>query len=92
MPKKSPYSSAPIVPAGKIAGTNPIGNVPVGAKASNIVPKRADGMSRGLGMNPPHVFRHHIKRKHGHLRLSGHAGAHQIGGKVSVSPKIPKGQ
>jgi len=93
--KKAPYSSGPAVPASKIAGSNPFGTVALGANAPPTVPHKP-GIIHGEGpetrpfghpsVKGAHGFGHVAKHKHGHLRMSGHVGAHRIGG-----VKLPKG-
>lgn len=96
MPKKgSGYAQQPLVPAKKIAGTNPKGSVAVGSKTPPTVPKPTSGFPHGFGpqvtqfghpsVTGRHGFGHIAKEHHGHLRLSGHVGAHRIGG-----VKLPK--
>lgn len=93
MPKrKEPgqYATAPAVPAKKVAGENPVGNVALGSMNSPTVPEKI-GVNHGFGPHE-HPFRHpHIKGVHGyghlpkqrqgHFRTSGNPLAHQLGKK-----------
>jgi len=84
--KKALYSQTPAVPAKKIAGTNPVGLVLIGLHGPGMVPEKG-GMTRGLvpknkfHQPKPHGFNHSIRQRSGHLRLSGHEGAHRVGKK-----------
>ncbi len=87
--KKKFYSQTPAVPAKTIAGTNPFGGPDIGAGTPATVPKTPGTMSQGLGHEPKHYFRHHLRphrQKGPHLRMSGHPGAHMIGQPKGVSP------
>jgi hypothetical protein len=85
------YSQTPVAPAKKIAETNPFGGPGIGAGKPATVPKTPGTMSTGLGSEPKHTFRHHLRphRQKGHLRLSGHPGAHMVGNVKGVVP-LPK--
>jgi len=92
MPKKDNfYSQTPVVSAKKIAGINPFGGPGIGAGTPATVPKTKGTMSQGLGNEPKHFFRHHLRPHHqkGNLRLSGHPGAHQVG-QVKGVTKYPE--
>lgn len=90
--KKSFYSQTPFVPAKKIAGVNPLGQVSIGAGTPPQIPKSPGGTTSGLGARPTHVFKHHLKpqRQHGHMRFSGHPSAHRIGSGLKKVIKVPK--
>ncbi len=93
MPKKDNfYSQTPVVSAKKLAGTNPVGSVAIGGGKSPTVPAKAGSMSQGLGSEPKHFFRHHLRphRQKGYLRVSGHPGAHQLGKGVMPLPNVGK--
>jgi len=88
MPKsKSFYSQTLKAPAKKIAGTNPVGNVPVGPSAKLTVPAKPAVM-HGIGQQTqlfrkasvPGAQRYGFVGKRSE-RLSGHSGAHRIGSK-----------
>lgn len=69
MPKKSPYSQTPAVPAKKIAGTNPMGKVLVGSGMPGMVPRHTGPTSRGITPKnefkqpKSHGFSQKLKRK-----------------------------
>ena len=97
MPKKKGfYASEPAVPASKIAGVNPIQGPVVGSMESPTVDQHP-GAIHGLGtptrpfghpsVHGAHGYGHVGKERHGHLRTSGHAGAHQLG-IVKKKPKL----
>lgn len=90
--KKSFYAQTPAVKAKKIAGVNPVGSVEhPGARHLKMVPgysaKKPPGRTTGLGV--PHGYGHPPHAKQGHLRLSAHPGAHQVGYSAKVT-KVPK--
>ena len=86
--KKGFYPKTLQVPAKKIAGTNPVGSqAVVGGLTPPMVPSKP-GVAHGLGpitkpMRQPKLHGeggvHVAKLKQGHLRTSGHPGAHQLG-------------
>jgi len=87
MPKKF-YSQTPVVPAKAIAGTNPIPGPELGSEASPLVPHKPGHLLGLGGLSHPiphktvkgaHGYGHLGAAKSGHLRLSGHTGAHQLG-------------
>lgn len=90
MPKKF-YSQTPVVPAGKIAGTNPIHGPALGSATPSIVPAH-EGVIHGLSehhfghpsVKGAHGYGHVAKLRQGHHRLSGHTGAHMLGMKVKA--------
>lgn len=89
MPKrKSFYSQTVPAPAKKLAGTNPVGSVAVGPASKLTVPAKPATV-HGLGPQAQ-LFRKAAvpgAQKYGYvgkphkqnLKLSGHAGAHQLG-------------
>ena len=84
-PKKG-YANQPVVPATKIAGTNPLGTPSVGFHQLKMVPKK-QGVSGGF-VPGSHGFGHHPKHRQGHARLSGVAAAHRLGSKAPVTNKV----
>ncbi len=89
MPKKAEfYSKTPVVPAKKLAGTNPMPGPQVGVLGPPTVPERP-GAIHGLGTPTKHFGHPNVKGSHGwghvaserkgHLRISGSPKAHQIG-------------
>jgi|SRR6516165_1311047 hypothetical protein len=89
MAKTSYYSTVPRVPPKKIADKNPIGSVTFGAGPPKMVPEKP-GTIRGLGEKPqPHHYGHGVHARHGHLRVSLHPHAHQVGLKTPHVAKPP---
>ncbi len=87
--KKGFYANTPSVPGKKIAGVNPIGIVILGGARPPTVPQRHEATSHAFGpqirqVRPSHVshgFGHPPAARKGHLRMSGHPMANQIGKK-----------
>lgn len=77
------YSQTPVVSAKQIAGTNPIPGPTLGKGESSLTPTKEPHLL-GLGQ-ATHVPHHNVKGSKlgtphgGHLKLSGHPGAHQLG-------------
>ena len=97
MPKKF-YSQAPAVPAGEIAGKNPIPGPSLGSYASPTVPQEP-GKAHGIGglakpFRPAHVkgshgYGHPPHARKGLFRLSGHPNAHQLGASgIRKAPRV----
>lgn len=86
MPKKSPYSQTPSVPAKKMAGTNPMGIILVGSGSPGMIPKQMGPQPRGLtpknefSQPHPHGFGQKLKHRKGNHRLSGSSKSHKLGG------------
>lgn len=72
------YSNMPNAPEKKIFGSNPYPQPVVGSEVNRIVPAK---QPRLTGFAGTHGYGHTPKQKKGHLRVSGHSGAHLIGGK-----------
>jgi hypothetical protein len=93
MPKKQGFYSTGIV-AKKANSSNPFGTVALGSAPLPTVPE-ATGKIHGLGAHEKpfrktyvkgsHGFGHLAKHREGHLRLSGMANPHRLGG-----PKVKK--
>jgi hypothetical protein len=84
MPKEVFYSTVPAVPAKKIAGLNPLNTRRNAVGEEGITIDQRPGITRGLAPihkvhKASHGFGHSLKHKKGHLRLSGHVGAHMVG-------------
>jgi len=79
MAKKAYYSTVPHVPQKKIADRNPVGAVTLGPDLPKMVP-HTPGSIKSFGDKPkPHHYGHGVRQHKGALRISGHAGAHQVG-------------
>lgn len=101
MPKKKGgfYSKAPSVPKDKVAGSSPIAPPTIGAEPSTPTSTNPaysnawSGLPGSFAKAPvvkPHGYRHPADTHKGHLRMSGHPNAHQIGGKpVTKGKKYP---
>lgn len=82
------YDTEPHAPANKIADKPNIQNASLGNETPKMVP-HSPGRFDGLGGSPHHFghppagsthgFGHAQAMKVGHIRLSGHSGAHRIG-------------
>jgi hypothetical protein len=89
--KKPFYTSEPVVPAKKVAGTNPVGKVETPGVFKPVTVPLHPGREHALGpvLRQPHPkshgFGHKGHQMHGHYRLSGVPGAHHVG-----APKINK--
>lgn len=78
-PTKPPYAQVPTAPKKKIADRNPIGAPAFGADVPPAVPPHAPSKVRSLGPAHARGYGHSPKHSIGHLRFSGHSGAHQVG-------------
>jgi hypothetical protein len=77
--KNGYYSTVPRAKPKAVADKNPVGSVTFGAGPPKMVPEKP-GTIRGLGEKPhPHHYGHGIHQRKGHLRVSLHPNAHQVG-------------
>ena len=92
--KKAFYSQTPVLTTKKkkpIADTNPVGSVELGSAQPMMAPHHpARTKAFGPAWKQPHGYGHTLKKRKGHLRISGHPGAHQIGYHAPKVTKVPK--